>query len=127
MGHVRYRQEIILVVKVLVFWLIWVLSQRWHRLLSVYWHYVNISTEQKKKKKKKQHNDGEQKNVFLKKLKEIISFHSYYDTERDNIKNAIRQLCDSKQNYNKELQEANNNNATIDNKQVKDNNGINKA
>ena len=74
-----------------------------------------------------QHNDGEQKNVFLKKLKEIISFHSYYDTERDNIKNAIRQLCDSKQNYNKELQEANNNNATIDNKQVKDNNGINKA
>ncbi|MBQ7551982.1 MAG: hypothetical protein IJT15_00845 [Rickettsiales bacterium] len=61
-----------------------------------------------------QYNDGEQD--FLKKLKEIISFHSYYDTERDNIKNTIEKLCNSKQNYNKIPMEANNGNATINKK-----------
>ena len=66
----------------------------------------------------KQHND--EKQSFLEKLKKIISFHSYYDTERDNIKIAIQQLCKSKQNYNKEIKESNNNGATINNKKGKD-------
>ena len=74
----------------------------------------------------KQYNDGEQKDIFLKKLKEIISFHSYNDTERNNIKNAIQQLCNGKQNYNKEIKESNNGHAIINNDQEKNNNTLNK-
>ena len=65
----------------------------------------------------KQHND--EKQSFLEKLKKIISFHSYYDTERGNIKNAIQQLCKSKQNYNKEIKESKDNGETINNKKGK--------
>ena len=73
-----------------------------------------------------QHNNGQQENIFLKKLKEIISFHSYYDTERNNIKNTIEKLCNSKQNYNKIPMEANNSSAIINNNKEKNNNNINK-
>ena len=62
-------------------------------------------------------NDGEQKNIFLKKLKEIISFHSYNDEEKSNINSAIAKLYQRfnpvSLNYEHSPQPLNNTNADI--------------